>query len=144
MTNNKGSMKLRAVFLLAIGCFLFGRVASGSTQLLTNGGFEGLTPAPWTPSPPLAAVPVVTDPGTAHSGNNYLSLGNLNGITNEAVFQSIDVPTNVLVARFTYFWGCSIGQDTAGVDRFTSIVQHNGNATALDQQLSANTGYQFA
>jgi hypothetical protein len=135
-------MKYRAVFLVAIGV-LFGRMGFGATQLITNGGFEAVSVAPWQFSQNLASVPVVANPAVAHSGNNYLSLGNVNGVANQAVFQVFDVPTNALVARFSYFWGCSIGLDRAGVDVMSSFVQRTGeNATFLNPHGSANSGYQ--
>ncbi len=137
-------MKICAAVLVAVGCLL-GRVAFGSTELITNGGFEVVPPAPWVAVAPLSSVPVASN-GLARTGNDYLSLGNFSGPnTSEAVYQSITVPTNTLVARLTYFWGCSVsGQDPAGADVFQSIVQFNGNNNILSQLFSANSGYQQA
>ncbi len=133
-------MKLKVAFLVAVG-FLLGPVAFGATQLITNGGFEASSPDPWLPGDPLPSVPVVVDPTTAHSGSKYLSLGNANGPFNQAVFQNIDIPTNALVTRFSYFWGCSIGLDPAGVDVFSPFIQNGGNPNFFDTHASANSGY---
>src|SRR4051812_19283882 len=137
-------MRRIAVVLVAIG-FLFGRGAFGATQLITNGGFEVTSGTPWQTSGALANVPVVTNPALTHGGNSFLSLGNANGVVSEGVFQTLIIPTNTLVARFTYFWGGSIGVDPAGVDQFNSLIVSARHGTVnLDQQLSANTGYQQA
>jgi hypothetical protein len=140
-------MRYRLGFLVAIG-FLFGQVAFGATELITNGGFEVSSGAPWQVSGALAAVPVVVNQPVAHSGNAYLQIGNVNGTNSQGVFQTITIPTNTLVARFSYFWGCSIGTspntDPTGADQFNSLIVLNGNGVSLDQQSSANIGYQPA
>ena len=137
-------MKNKLAVVGAIG-FLFVRMALGATEVITNGGFETLPAAPWVPGLALAgsAVPVVVSPGVAHGGNNYLSLGNAYGTNYQYVYQTINVPTNVLLARFSYFWGCSVGLDPAGVDVFSSVIFPNGgNAIYPDQHVSANSGFQ--
>lgn len=126
---------------MAIG-FLFGRVAFGATQLIVNGGFE-LGTNGWQFTGNLTTVPIVSNPAETHSGNNFLSLGNAGGVVNEGVFQTVVIPTNALLAQFSYFWGSSIGNDPAGSDVFQAIVA-TGSSTVLDQQLSANSGYQQA
>src|SRR5438105_4075083 len=135
-------MRLRAVFLLAIGVLL-GRGAFGSTQLITNGGFEAVSSAPWVAAQDLTSVPVVVNPAQAHSGNNFVELGNANGTFHQAIFQTIDIPTNTLVARFSYFWSSTNGLDPAGADQFESVIQVGANGSTIDLQSSANTGYQF-
>jgi hypothetical protein len=137
-------MRRKGIFLLAIGC-LFGRVAFGATELITNGGFEAASPSPWLAGLGLSSVPVVVNTAAAHSGNNYLSLGNVAGQTNQSVYQSIDIPTNALVARFSYFWGCSIGTDPAGADVFSPAIQVGTQTPVFpDPHGSANTGYRYA
>ncbi len=133
-------MKLRVVFLVAIG-FLFGRVAFGATELIANGGFEVSPPDPWVASLDITTVPVVANPSEAHSGTDFLSLGNANGTGDQAVFQNLNIPTNAIVVRFTYFWGCSIGLDPAGVDAFSPFIEVNGTPNYFDQHNSANSGY---
>src|SRR5437868_5474980 len=105
-------MKIRAAVLVAVGCLL-GRAALGSTQVITNGGFESISALPWFPAKDISTVPVVVNPIQAHSGNNFLKLGNESGDGSgqrgQAVFQNVAMPTNALVARFSYFWGGAIG-----------------------------------
>src|SRR5262245_30456436 len=120
-------MKLRAVFLLAIG-FLFGRVAFGATQLITNGGFETVPPDPWIAAANLPAITLMTNSTFAHGGFNFLTLGNVTGSPTSppylAVLQNITIPTNALVVRFSYFWGCSVtSPDPNGADAFSPFIQ---------------------
>ena len=140
-------MKITAAILVAIGC-LFGRVAFGSIELMTNGGFEALSPNPWLSSAngSTISVPVVVNPAQAHTGNNFASLGNANGPLNESLYQNINIPTNALAIRYTYFWGCSVtGQDPAGADGFLSVIQpKNQPPVYLATILSANSAYQSA
>jgi len=133
-------MRYKLGLLVAIG-FLFGRVAFGATELITNGGFEVSSGVPWQVSIGPATVPVVNGPAVPHSGSYYLSLGNFTGINTQAVFQTITIPTNTLLARFTYFWASAIGNDVAGLDRFDAVLQTNGGSASLDTQFSANVGY---
>ena len=77
---------MRAAFLVAIGCLL-GQAAFGSIELITDGGFEAGSPAPWLSSAngfPISA-PVVANSIQAHTGNNFASLGNANGPLNESL-----------------------------------------------------------
>src|SRR5690348_5152530 len=100
-------MKIRGAVLVAVGCLL-GRVALGSTQVITNGGFESISTAPWFAARDISVVPVVTNPLFAHSGNNFLQLGNEagngSGTAAQVVLQTVVIPTNALVAQFNYFW----------------------------------------
>ena len=137
-------MRYKAVFLLAIG-FLFGRVAFGATELIGDGGFEASLTAPWQFGGDLASVPVVTAPTLAHSGNNYLSLGNVNGVTNQSVYQVVAIPANTLFARYTYFWAASSSSlDPAQNTEFSAAVVVGGNTTILDQEFNTTVGYQQA
>ena len=134
-------MKIRAAVLLAIGC-LFGRAAFGSTNLVVNGGFESLSPA-WQ-AINLPSVPVTSNPLQAHGGNNFLQLGNATGVSSQAVLQTVTIPTNTLVLRFGYFWGCSIGNEFPNNDNLRSFVQQSGfGPTYLTSHPSANGGYFF-
>jgi len=140
-------MKMRAAFLVAIGC-LFGRAVFGSTELIGNGGFEGLTSDPWLASANGFTIspPIVGNPAQAHSGNNFASLGNANGPLNESLYQNIHIPGNALAVRYTYFWGCSVlGQDPPSAVGFLSVIQPtNQPPVYLATALSANIGYQQA
>src|ERR1700743_1873105 len=113
-------MRRNLFFLVAIG-FLFGRVTFGATELITNGGFESGT-AGWQFSPPLTTVPVVINPLQAHSGNDFLELGNAGGVVTLAVSETVVVPTNTILAQFSYFWGSSVGNDPLGADQFAAAV----------------------
>jgi hypothetical protein len=134
-------MKIRAAVLLAIGCLL-GRVAFGSTNLVANGGFESGF-AGWVA---LNSNPVTVsgNPLQAHSGNDFLQLGNATGISTQGALQNILVPSNTLVLRFSYFWGCSTGNDPVGADAMSSFIRPNGSsANYLNPHLSASGGYFF-
>ena len=56
-------------------------------------------------------------------------------------FKISTIPTNTIVARFTYFWGCSIGLDPAGADAFSPFIEVNGTPNYFDQHNSAESGY---
>src|SRR5882724_9134570 len=122
-------MRNRLGLVLAIG-FLFGRVAFGATQLITNGGFE-LGSLGWQVSGNLVNVPVVNNSAQAHSGNSFLSLGNAGGVVTEGTFETILIPTNTLLAQFSYFWGSAIGTDPAGADQFSAVVVDSHGTTIL-------------
>jgi hypothetical protein len=136
-------MRRIGVLVVAIG-LLLGRETFAATQLITNGGFEAVSGVPWQTSGGLVGVPIVVNPAVAFSGNDYLSMGNAGGVFNEGVFQIITVPTNTLLARFTYFWGGSIGNDPAGADQFAAALVDNRGTTFFGQESSANSGYQQA
>src|SRR6185312_9055772 len=128
-------MKIKAAFLVAIGC-LFGRVAFGSTNLIVNGGFESGF-AGWVT---LNSNPVTVsgNPLQAHGGSDFLQLGNAAGISSQGALQNILVPSNTLVLRFSYFWGCSTGNDPAGADAMSSFIRPNGgSANYLSPHVSA-------
>ena len=137
-------MKICAALLVAIGCLL-GRVAFGSTELVTNGGFEALDA-----SSVAARDSTAVGSGGVQSRHStqreQLSFaGNINGPTNEAVFQTITF-------RPTRWWRDSpISGDApsaAGPGRSLMCSKPSFNTTAprllLDHQVSANTGYQQA
>jgi hypothetical protein len=128
-------MKNIVVLLVAVGC-LFARAAFGITDIITNGGFEVSPETPPWQFSGLTGVPVVSIPQLAHTGNNFLSMGSANGVTSQSVFQSVQIPTNALLALFTYWWDTSSSQDPAGSVEFQSLTVHNGNPTVLDTQLN--------
>lgn len=141
-------MKCRvAVYLVAIG-FLFGRVAFGATELIGNGGFESVSNAPWVFGGDLNSVPVISSPALAHSGNNFLSLGNVNGITNQDVYQTVTIPTNCILALYTYYFDATSVSpgDPANSVQFDSLVvtPNNGNSTILDEEFNSSFSYQQA
>jgi hypothetical protein len=134
-------MKKIAVFLVAVGCLL-GREAFGVTELIGNGGFESPSTVPWQFLGNLVSVPVVANPGQAHGGNNFLSLGNENGVAAQGVFQVVTIPTNTLLAKYTFFWNSS-STDPSGTVLFRPlIVSTNASQTilaTLDQQYNNGT-----
>jgi len=134
-------MKITAAFLVAVGCLL-GRVALGSTNLISNGGFESGF-AGWVA---LNSNPVTVsgNPLQAHGGNDFLQLGNAAGISSQGALQNILVPSNTLVLRFSYFWGCSTGNDPLNADAMSSFIRVNGSsANYLNPHLSVSGGYFF-
>ena len=132
-----------AVLLAAIG-LLFGRESFGATELMVNGGFEASSNG-WQAAGSLTSVPVVTSQPQAHSGNNFLSLGNQNGPVVQGVFQTVTIPTNTLLARYSYFLGASSG-DLAGASTFSAlVVSTNSSQTilaTLDTEGNTSANYQ--
>lgn len=130
-------MKYLAVVLVAVG-LLFGRQAFGVTELVVNGGFESVPSTPWQFNGALSGVPVVID----SSGNHYLSLGNVNGVTNQAVFQTVIIPTNTVLALFSYYWNANTTLDPANSVKFQSAVYRldNNSSTILDTEYNTTIG----
>jgi hypothetical protein len=137
-------MRRITLFLVAIG-FLFGRVSFGATELIVNGGFESST-VPWNfdPGQGLANVPIVTNPAQAHGGTSFLSMGNQNGPALQVVFQTVSIPTNSILARYTYFFGAS-SADLAGSVEFKSVVASTNQVqtilSTLDDEFNGNGAY---
>ena len=102
---------------------------------------------PWVPAFNLTTVQVISNPLQAHTGNNFMEIGNFSGgssSSQEGALQIASVPTNTLLLRFSYFWGCSIGTDPAGADAMSSFIQPDGATfNYLSPHLSANGGYFF-
>src|SRR5262245_28912116 len=124
-------MRSRAVFLLAT-VLLFGRGTFGATQLITNGGFEFVSSAPWQLAGTFpAGTGVVPSPGQAHSGNNLLILGKIPGADVQNAFQTISIPSNALAASLSYFWNVSSGDPAGSVGLVSLISTTNANPTVL-------------
>jgi hypothetical protein len=135
-------MRRIAVLLVAIG-FLFGRGAFGATELISNGGFESGA-SPWQPALGLANVPVVANPVNAHNGStSYLSLGNFNGIFSARVYQTVTIPANTLLAKYSFFWGAESSDPTNTV-KFSPVVLNTSQAVLFDPGVAynANLAYQ--
>jgi len=131
-----------AVLLAAIG-FLFGRESFGATELITNGGFE--SGATGWQAAPGSSVTIVGNPLQAHSGNNFLALGNQNGPVVQGIFQTVTIPANTLYARYSYFLGASSG-DIAGSSTFSAfVVSTNASQNilaTLDNEGNTSANYQ--
>lgn len=133
-----------AVFL-AIG-LLLGRGAFGATELIGNGDFESASSSPWIFGGDLTSVPIVSNPALAFGGNNFLSIGNVNGVTNQQVYQTVTIPANCLLALYTYYFDATSVSpgDPANSVQFDSLVVYNGNSTILDEEFNSSFGYQKA
>src|SRR5438132_9129454 len=87
---------------LAVCCL---HPAFGATQLITDGGFES-GGAGWV-SAGLGAQ-VFNNGSISHSGSAYLAMGRINS-ADQAVFQSITIPSNAISASLTFFYNIYSG-----------------------------------
>ena len=132
----------RIAVVVAIG-FLFGRVAFGATELISNGGFESGA-SPWQPALGLTSVPVVANPANAHGGStSYLNLGNFNGPFSARVYQTVTIPANTIFAQYSFFWG-SVSSDLANTVAFSPQVLNTSQAVllSLGTAYNGNLSYQ--
>ncbi|HEY2081197.1 MAG TPA: hypothetical protein VGI88_00305, partial [Verrucomicrobiae bacterium] len=130
--------------VVAIGCLL-GRETFAVTQLITNGGFEAASSAPWQPALALSSIPIVDNPINARTGNNYLNLGNVGGVVSERVFQTVTIPTNTLLAQYTFFWAAT-SADPANTVAFTPVILNTSQGVLIDPgtAYNGNSAYQPA
>ena len=143
--------RIAVVFLLAVG-LLLGRSAFGVQQLILDGGFESATPLLfWTNAGTTGSgVFFPRNSLIAHSGNGYLSLGNIDGGPgiDQVVFQQFTVPTNTLLLQFSYFWEMNDTSDFAGSVEFASFVADsddvplNGGTIDIEFNTPGATGWQ--
>src|SRR5690349_19220652 len=96
-------MRRIGVFLVAIG-LLLGRVAFGATELIANGGFESFSTAPWQVVGNLTGINFVSNQSQAHTGTNFLTMGNVNGPQAQRVFQVVTIPSDTILADYSYFF----------------------------------------
>jgi len=101
------------VAALVIGFF---RLTFGQTQLVRNGGFELLNLGEWQIS---GAGAYVTNGPYPASGSAYLTMGNV-ASANQAVFQTITFPTNLISATFGFNYGV-VTSDTFASDDVLSV-----------------------
>ncbi|HEX4265249.1 MAG TPA: Ig-like domain-containing protein [Verrucomicrobiae bacterium] len=138
-------MRRIAVWMVVAIGFLLGRETFAATQLITNGGFEGVSSAPWQPGLALSTIPIVNIPTNANTGNNYLNLGNVGGIVSERVFQTVTIPTNTLLAQYTFFWA-STSSDPANTVAFTPYILNTNQVVLINPgtAFNGNSAYQQA
>jgi len=115
--------------------------SSGSTQLITDGGFEsatksGLTAPGWTATTNISGRNVIVVKGPyPHSGQNYASLGGSNN-ENDTLTQTITVPAGTASAPLT-FWVNITTQETNGKSYDYLYVEiHNTSGTLLATPLT--------
>jgi cardiolipin synthase len=115
--------------------------SSGSTQLITDGGFEsatksGLTAPGWTATTNISGHNVIVVKGAyPHSGQNYASLGGSNN-ENDTLTQTITVPAGTPSAPLT-FWVNITTQETNGKSYDYLYVEiHNTSGTLLATPLT--------
>ncbi len=132
---------------MAIG-FLFGRLAFGATELISNGGFESGT-APWQFVGNLTGIAFSTNPTFAHTGATFLNMGNVNGgPTNpQRVFQVVTIPAGTIAAPISYFWS-GVTTDPAFTSQLSSLLVSTNGVTLLTNRalvgdLNANVNYQL-
>src|SRR5215471_18728299 len=85
-TNQFLGMKMKIVLASLLTLVVWPSLAQ--TQLIVNGGFESNTVAPWQVVADFGFADRVIDPAHAHSGANYLSMGNA-GNANQSVYQVV-------------------------------------------------------
>jgi hypothetical protein len=137
-------MKNKVAVLVAIGC-LFGRGSFGATELVVNGGFETPT-APWQFVGNLNGISFSANQAFAHTGTNFLSLGNVNGTQPQRVFQVVTIPADTILASFSYFLG-GVTIDPPDTSQLSLILVTPNGQTLLTNRafvsdLNSNTGYQ--
>jgi hypothetical protein len=135
-------MKIKIV--LASVLVLLLRSASAQTELVVNGGFESNAVAPWQFVQVVPGAQVFNDPPKARSGSSYLSMGN-NGNADQAVFQTVTIPTNAVLASLGFYWNVASGD--ASDTLYVMIVNANQVAVTNVATISgaeAGLGYQFA
>lgn len=135
-------MKNKAVWVLVAIGLLLGRTTFASIQLISNGGFENGSSAPWQPSLALSSVPIVNIPTNANTGNNYLNLGNVGGVVSERVFQTVTIPTNTLLAQYTFFLA-ETSSDPAGTVQFTPYILNTNQAVVLNPGSEPNSNFSY-
>lgn len=103
---------------MALLLFGFFRLSFGQTQLMVNGGFELLNAGEWKIS---GAGAYLTNGPFPASGSAYLTMGNVAG-ANQAVFQTIKFPTNLISASFGFQYGVVTSDVFGSNDVFTVYV----------------------
>jgi hypothetical protein len=149
LRNNGSRMRSRIFVLAAAIGFLFGQSAFGVTQLVTNGGFESGS-AGWQFQGSLVNVPVFTNPNLANRGTNFLSMGNQNGAVpavQQGVFQTVTIPTNTLLAQYSFYWNVLSSVDPADSVQFTAFITDTNNNPLYNLGMVSNpsngtNGYQ--
>jgi hypothetical protein len=102
------------------------RPAFGETQAIINGGFELINAGEWQIS---GAGAYITNGPFAASGAAYLTMGNIAG-ANQAVFQTITFPTNMVSATFGFQYGL-VSSDTFAADDILSVYILDTNHLVL-------------
>src|SRR5256885_297137 len=127
-------MKFRMLLATLVVCCL--QCAFGQTELIINGDFEAGA-SPWQFSGTLGAN-VFNNPSKAHGGQVYLSLGNINN-ANQAVAQTITIPSNTISATLSFFYNIISANTTdPSADTFNVAIETNGIAVYLFSASGAN------
>ena len=120
---------MRILLLAGLLCGVSSHVF-GQTQLITNGGFE-LGNSSWAFSG--LGANVKQNPSIPHSGQANLVMGNISS-TNQAVSQTIKIPTNTVVARLRYFY--NIYSTFNQAEQQFTVAIHDGTAFTTVATLS--------
>jgi len=118
------------VLLAAALVALRAGVAIGQEELVVNGGFEFLNEGEWHISPAGDGAFITNGPA-AQAGVGYLSMGNVNG-ANQAVFQTVILPTNLISAVFSFDYEIARADTVAGDDVLSVYIRDtNQNVLAF-------------
>ncbi len=115
--------------------------SGGSTQLITDGGFEsatasGLTAPGWTATSNVSGRTVIIYHGSyPHTGTNYAFEGSSNN-ENDTLTQTVTIPSTATSAAFT-FWVNVVTQEAPGTAYdFLYLEIHNSSGTLLATPLT--------
>jgi len=122
-------MRIRVLLAAALVALRAG-VAIGQEELVVNGGFEFLNEGEWHISPAGDGAFITNGPA-AQAGVGYLSMGNVNG-ANQAVFQTVILPTNLISAVFSFDYEIARADTVAGDDVLSVYIRDtNQNVLAF-------------
>jgi hypothetical protein len=117
--------------------------SSGSTQLITDGGFEsatksGLTAPGWTATTNISGHHMIVVNGPyPHSGQNYASLGGSNN-ENDTLTQTITVPAGTSSAPLTFWVNITTQESNGKSYDYLYVEIHNTSGTLLATPLTLN------
>lgn len=127
-------MRNKAVMVLLAAGMLFSRTVFGVTQLVTNGNFNAIIPsAGWGISPQSS-----TSTGILFE-NGFLSMGNTPGTNTQFVFQTVTIPTNTILAQYSFVLSGN-SPDPGGAALFTALITDSTGITIITNLGSAING----
>ncbi|HEY9130397.1 MAG TPA: protease pro-enzyme activation domain-containing protein [Dyella sp.] len=118
----------------------------GSTQLLTNGGFES-SASPWTVSSGAYCTNSTCSGETAHGGTGFLWLDGYGQTHTDTATQSVTIPSGKTSATLTYYLHIDTAETTTSTayDKFTVQVTNSAGTVLATvgsfSNLNKNSGY---
>ena len=118
----------------------------GSTQLLTNGGFES-SASPWTVSSGAFCTNSTCSGETAHGGTGFLWFDGYGQTHTDTATQSVTIPSGKSSATLTYYLHIDTAETTTSTayDKFTVQVTNSAGTVLATvgsfSNLNKNSGY---